>query len=324
MTVAAGTFQQFQAIGNREDLEDFVYSISPTDTYFLSNVEKMTAKSVLHEWQQYTLATAVATNAQIEGDDFANTTVTPTTRLTNYCQLAWYAFGISGTQQAQDHAGIKDEIAYQLVNYTKRLKRDMESQITQNKASTSGGSGSARVSGSLESWISTNFTTQSSATSASSPGWSSTGVVAPTDATTQVMVTEANVKLMLKAAYVSGGNPTVIMCGPFQKTKVSGFAGISATQFQTQTKGQEATIVAGADTYVGDFQTLKIVPNRFQRERTLLVLDLDYWGIAYLRKFQKDKLAKTGDADRMAILSEYTLVSKNEAASAKLSDLTSS
>ena len=30
MTVLAGTFQAFQAIGNREDLSDFIYNISPT------------------------------------------------------------------------------------------------------------------------------------------------------------------------------------------------------------------------------------------------------------------------------------------------------
>lgn len=30
MTVVAGTFQAFQAIGNREDLEDLIYNISPT------------------------------------------------------------------------------------------------------------------------------------------------------------------------------------------------------------------------------------------------------------------------------------------------------
>lgn len=324
MAVPAGTFQEFQAIGDREDLEDFVYSISPTETPFMSNVEKMKATNDLHEWQRYALAAAIATNAQIEGDDFANTTVTPTTRLSNSAQLAWYAFGVSGTQQAMDHAGVKDEMAYQLVNYTKRLKRDMESQITQNKASSTGGTGTARVSGSLESWMSTNWTTTSSATSAASPGFSTTGVVAPTDATTTVTVTEALVKAVMRQCYTEGGDPNTLMVGPFQKTKVAGFAGISSTQFQTQTKGEQATIVAGADTYVGDFNTFKIVPNRFSRERTILVLDLEYWGIAYLRKFQKEKLAKTGDADRMAILSEYTLVGKNEAASGKIVDCTTS
>lgn len=324
MTVPAATFQEFQAVGNREDLDSFISNIAPTETPFMSGISKSKASAKLHEWQTQDLASASATNAQIEGDDFSNTTVTPTVRLSNQCQLAWYAFGISGTQQAHNHAGVKDEMAYQLTLFSKRLKRDMESQLTQNKASSSGGAGTARVSGSLESWLSSNWTTQSSATSAASPGFSTTGVVAPTDATTQVTVTEANVKSIIRQCYTAGGNPDTIMVGPFQKTKVSGFAGISSTQFQTQTAGKVATIVAGADTYVSDFGTLKIVPNRFQRERTLFVLDMDFWGIAYLRKYQTTKLAKTGDADRMALLAEYTLVSKNQASSGKVTDLTSS
>lgn len=324
MAVPAATFQEFQAIGNREDLEGFIYNIVPVDTPFLTNCSKSTAKNDLHEWQIQTLPAAVATNAQIEGDDFANTTVTATTRLSNSLQLAWYAFGVSGTQQAMDHAGVKDEMAYQLVNYGKRLKRDVESQLTQNKASATGGSGTARVSGSLESWLSTNWTTQSSATSAASPGFSTTGVIAPTDASVQVTVTEANVKSIIRQCYVSGGSPNTIMVGPFQKSKVSGFAGLNSAQAQTITGGKPITIVAGADAYASDYGTLKIMINRFSRERTLLVLDFDYWGVAYLRKFQTENLAKTGDADRKAILTEYVLVSKNEAASGKVADLTSS
>ena len=290
----------------------------------MSACDKLKADYTKHEWQTYALAAAVATNAQIEGDDFANTTVTPTVRLNNYAQLAWYAFGVSGTQQALNHAGVKDEMAYQLVNYGKRLKRDMESQLTQNKASSAAGSASARTSGSLESWLSTNWTTLGSAAPAASPGFSSTGVVAPTDETIQTTVTEAAVKSIIRQCYVAGGKPTWIMAGPFQKSKVAAFAGISATQFQTQTGGKVATIVAGADTYVSDYGTLKILINLFQRERTLFTLDMDCWAIAYLRKFQQSKLAKTGDADRMAILTEYTLVSRQEAASGKVADLTSS
>ena len=324
MTVPAATFQEFQTIGNREDLESFIYSISPTDTPFMSACDKTKADYTKHEWQTYALAAASATNAQIEGDDFANTTVTPTVRLNNYAQLSWYSFGVSGTQQALNHAGVKDEMAYQLLNYGKRLKRDMESQLTQNKASSVGGTGSARTSGSLESWLSTNFTTMSSATSAASPGFSSTGVVAPTDATIQVTVTEANVKSIIRQCYTAGGKPTIIMSGPFQRTKLAGFAGVSSTQFQTQTGGKLSTIVAGADAYASDFGTLRLVINLFSRERTVHVLDMDYWAIAYLRKFERTKLAKTGDADRMALLSEYTLVSRNEAASGKVVDCTSS
>jgi hypothetical protein len=43
-----------------------------------------------------------------------------------------------------------------------------------------------------------------------------------------------------------------------------------------------------------------------------------------LRPFQVQDLAKTGDAEKKQLLVEYTLVSKNEAASGKIADLTTS
>ena len=322
MTVPAGTFQVFQKVGAREDLEDFIYMISPTDTPFMSGCAKTTASAVYHEWQTESLAAAVATNAAIEGDDATNTTVVPTVRLGNYCQISQYAFGVSGTQQAITAAGIKDELAHQLVVFGKRMKRDMEAQLTQNKASSAGGAGTARTSASLESWLSSNWTSNGSGGSPSSSGFQSGIVAAPADNSAQGTLTEANVKAIIRECWSDGGAPDTIMVGPFNKTKVSGFAGVSATQAQTNTAGKPFTIVAAADMYASDFGTMKIVPNRFQRDRTLFVLDFDYWAIAYLRKFNQKDLAVTGDAKRKQILAEYTLVSRQEAASGKVADLT--
>ena len=48
------------------------------------------------------------------------------------------------------------------------------------------------------------------------------------------------------------------------------------------------------------------------------------WSTAFLRPFQVQDLAKTGDAEKKQLLVEYTLVSKNEAASGKIADLTTS
>lgn len=322
MTVLAGTFQAFQAIGNREDLEDLIYNISPTDTPFMKMAGKGTAKAVFHEWQTDSLATAVATNAAIEGDDATNTSVVPTVRVGNYCQIAQKAFGISGTQQVVDSAGRRDELAYQLVKYGKELKRDMEAQITQNKASNAGGAGSARISASVEGWLSSNWTSLGSGGSPSSSGYQSGIVQAPVDNSVQGTVSEAGMKAIIRSCWNAGGDPRVIMVGPFNKTKASAFAGI-ATQYKDNNNGP-ATIIAAADVYVSDFGEHKIVPNRFNRDRTMLILDMDYWEIAYLRKFNQYPLAKTGDADRRQILTEYTLVSKNQAASGKVVDLTTS
>lgn len=280
------------------------------------------AKAVFHEWQTDALASAVATNAAIEGDDATNTSVVPTVRVGNYCQIAQKAFGISGTQEATDSAGRKSEMAYQLVKYGKELKRDMETQITQNKASNAGGSGSARISASVESWLSSNWTTAGSGGSPSSSGFQSGIVAAPTDNSTQGTVSEALMKAVIRSCWNAGGDPRVIMVGPFNKTKASAFAGI-ATQYKDNNNGP-ATIIAAADVYVSDFGEHKIVPSRFNRDRTMLILDMDYWDIAYLRPFTQYPLAKTGDQDRKQMLAEYTLVSKNQAASGKVADLTTS
>jgi len=212
----------------------------------MSSAGRTDASAILHEWQTDTIAAAVATNAAIEGDTPTNTSVVPTVRLGNYCQIATYAFQISGTQQAVTHAGVKDELAYQLVIYSKRIKRDMEAQLTQNKGSTAGGAGSARQSGSLESWLSSNVTSLGSGGSPASSGFQSGLVVAPVDNSLQGTVTEAGVKAIIRAAWTAGGNPDTIMTGPFNKTKVSGFSGILTNNI-FQKAGGQATIIAAAD-----------------------------------------------------------------------------
>ena len=323
MANPVGTFQTYQAIGNREDLSDMIFRISPTETPFVSMAKKRKATNKLFEWQLDSLATAAA-NAQVEGDTPSNTTVTPTTRLFNVTQIVSKTFNISGTQQAVNPAGRADELAYQLVKYGLECKRDFELAMSNANSYRAGASGTARVSASLESWISTNWTTQNaSPTSAASPGFSSTGTLAPTDATTPATVTQANVNAVIRGCWTSGGNPDVILVGPYNKVKVSGFTGILTNTIQQKAGGQ-ATIIAAADAYQSDFGLLKVVPSRFNRDRTLCVLDMEYWAIATLRPFQQVALAKVGDSDQRMILMEAGLESRNEAASGKVADLSTS
>ena len=42
-------FQTYDAVGNREDLTDVIYDISPTETPFISTVGKGKAKATYHE-----------------------------------------------------------------------------------------------------------------------------------------------------------------------------------------------------------------------------------------------------------------------------------
>jgi hypothetical protein len=322
MANPVGTFQTYQAIGNREDLSNMIFNISPTETPFVSMIGRRKATNKRFDWQKDSLASA-APNSQVEGDTPSNTTVTPTVNLFNATQILSKTFNVSGTQQAVNPAGRADELAYQLVKYGKEVKRDLEKAMTGNTAYAAGTSGTARVSGSLEAWISTNWTTQcASATSAASPGFSSVGVVASTDATTPATVTEANVKAIIGQCWEAGGEPNTIMVGKYNKQKLSGFSGlVGMTNNIFQKAGGQATLIAAVDAYQSDFGALKIVPNRFSRDRTLTVIDPDYWKLATLRPFQQIPLAKVGDSDQRMVLIEAGLESSNEAASGKVADL---
>ena len=114
MAVPAGSYQTYTAIGEREDLSDIIYDISPMDTPFLSNAARESATAVFHEWQTDSLAAASATNAQIEGDDATTNTADVTSRLGNYTQISTKVPRVTGTLRAVATAGRADELSYQI------------------------------------------------------------------------------------------------------------------------------------------------------------------------------------------------------------------
>jgi hypothetical protein len=313
MAALTGTYQTYTAIGRREDLSNTIYNISPSDVPFMSMIGRSKATNTLAEWQTDTLA-AAAHNAQIEGNEYAFSAVPVTTRLGNYTQISSNTVMISGSQQAGNNAGRDSEMALQLAKNSKQLKRDMETVLTQNVAKSAGTASAARKTGGLETWTSSNVSRGSG-----SPVGSGAGAgAAPVDAGTKRAFTETILKAVIQATYSSGGDPSVLMVGPFNKGVVSGFTGRSSAR---QMIG-ESKIQAAADLYASDFGDLKVIPNRFQRETSAFVLDPEYWSVAYYRDFKQEDVAKTSDATKKALLVEYALIAKNQAASGICADLT--
>ena len=314
MAQPTNTFDTYDSVGEREDLSDVIYSISPTDTPFLSSAAKTKATAVLHEWQTDALAAAVTNNAVIEGDEATLDASVATTRLSNSCQIMDKTVVITGTQESVDKAGRASEIAYQIAKKAKELKRDMESTLTSNNLEVTGGSGTARQLGALGSWVVTNDDLASDGASGAGAG-----NAAHTNGT-QRAFTESQLKTVIKAVWNAGGDPSMIMVGPFNKQKLSGFTG-NSTRFDA---GADATLYTSVDVYASDFGQLQVVPNRFSRDRDCYVLDMDYWGVSFLRDFSMHELAKTGDSEKRQLLVEATLESRNEAASGSVMDLTTS
>ena len=312
-------YNRYDAVGAREDLSDVIYNISPTDTPIMSSIGKTKATGVYHEWQTDSLAASTTANALVEGADATAATLSPTSRIGNYTQIVGKTIQVSGTLEAVDKAGRKSEKAYQLAKASAEIKRDIETIITANQGQATGSSNStARVMGSLLSYIKTN--TSKNGTSVTGVDPTTIGVSTRTDGTTRTF-TETILKDVISKVFVSGGTPSALFVSPALKQVVSGFTGLSAQRYQVPTSGQ-ATILAGADLYQSDFGVLQIVPNRFMRTRDALVLDPEYAALAYLRPFQTNELAKAGDSDKTQILAELTLEVKNEAAHGGAFDLT--
>ena len=325
MAVDVATHLTYSAVGNREDLSDMIYRIDPTDTPFVTGIEREKATAVNHEWQTQALAAVNSTNSVLEGDDAITDTATPTVRLGNICQIQDKVARVSGTQQAVEHAGRDNELAYQEMLKGLELRRDQETTVVgTNQAKVAGAAGTPRAMASVISWIKTNTNSNNG-----TPGGSSTsGNPAAADGTgtrtdsTQRAITEGLVKTVLQSIWNNGGKPDVIMVGGFNKQQLSQFVG-RATPMENSEK---QTIQAAADVYRGDFGTLKIVPNRFMRQRDVLILQMDLWAASYLsgRRFVSSVIAKTGDSDRKQILSEWTLTARNEKGSGGVFDLTTS
>lgn len=322
MTVQTNAFGTFAAIGNREDLTNVIYNISPTDTPFMSAIGKSKAKATKHEWQTDSLASASTTNAQIEGDVVVGTASVATTRLSNICQISSKDVVVTGTQEVVDKAGRNSELAYQMAKRAKELKRDMESIITSNQAGVVGATGTARKLRGLEAWLRTNTNRETTATSGGTKGKSSTSVNgttnAATDATHLRALTEALLKKVLAQVYASGGDPSLIMVGPHNKQTISTFTGRSNARTIIN---QKNAIQGAADMYASDYGDLKVIPNRFSRERSAIIFDPEFASIAYLRPVFTYDLARTGDSQRKDMRVEYTLEMRNEGAFGVIADL---
>ena len=310
MTILTGTYLTYSAIGNREDLTDQIYNISPTDTPFLGKVPTSKATAVKHEWQTDSLAAAGA-NAQLEGDDFTYSTPSATTRVDNMCQISYKTVVVSKTQDAVNKAGRAREMVYQLMKRSKELRRDMEYTLTQNQAKVTGGASTARATRSLDAWYTTNVARGAGGASGSTS-------TAATDGTQRPM-TEALLKAGISAAWYAGGDPDLIMVGQFNKQVISSFAG---NVTRTDNNSGDKTLTTAIDIYVSDFGTHTVVANRFSRDRDCHILTTDLWSVAYLRPMNTVDVAATGDATKGAVVVEYALEARNEAGSAIVADLT--
>jgi hypothetical protein len=316
MATPTNAVSTLTAVGNREDLSNIIYDISPTSTPFLSGISRVSATATNHEWQTDSIGTA-ANNAQIEGNDSTASAAIASVRLGNNTQISTKVPMVTRTQRSIESAGRGDELDYQVLKQGKLMKNDMETALLANKIKVTGSSSVARELAGIESWLATNTNLGATGTAGA------TGTTARGAGTGRAFA-ESQLKAVLASCWDEGGDPDTIMVGSTIKQAMSGIVnGGAAGAAQRVVDGNAATVHTAIDIYVSDFGSLAVVPNRFQVQTSMLVLQMDMWAMASLTEFQETPLAKVGDSDKVLLVSEYTLESRNEAASGIVADLTS-
>lgn len=319
MAVPTNTFVRSAVVGEREDLEDTIYRVAPEETPFSSNIGKQKVKNILHEWQEETLDSPDADNAQYEGDDIGTHTAAHTTVRRNvYAQIFRKDGSISGTVMSSDRAGRADELDYQKMIRGIELRRDMEARFIGNKASVAETPASVtrKTAGALA-WVATN---DSLGATGSSGGWTSTGVVAAASNGTQRTFTETLLKGVLVTGFQNGAKYSQAYMSGTHKQIASAFTGIA--DIRATVSGGQATIYGAADTYVSDFGNVSFIPHAYGLTRDVLLIDPSGWAVGTYRGVSTTTLAKNGDNERWMTIAEKMLICKNQLKGAAIRDLT--
>ena len=129
-----------------------IYRIDPTDTPFMTGVEKarqppstMNGRPRRSPRRHERPARRRRSHHRCDHADRS---------LGNICQISYKVPQVTGTQQAVEHAGRDNEMAYQEMLKGLELKRDMETILVgTNQAKVTGASTTPRLTASILSWI---------------------------------------------------------------------------------------------------------------------------------------------------------------------------
>ena len=318
MAQPTNTFDSYDARGIRESLADIIYDISPSETPFYSSTAKVTATNTYHEWQTDALR-ASADNKHVEGDETVAEARSATSRLGNYTQIFKNAVTVPDTDSGLKKAGRAAEMAYQVLKVAKEQKLDIEKALFANNARVAGNSTTARELAGAPAWLITN--TSFGANEGADP--TGDGTDARTDETTTLTAfDQTKFDTVMQSIWVSGGRPDVVYLSAFQMNKALAFTGNNNQRSQVQA-GDEKVIKSLA-VYVTPWGTVEFMPTRENRSRDVFIMQKDMWAVGVLRPTKNTELAKTGDSSKRQVVTELTLVCKNEAANGGIFDNTTS
>jgi hypothetical protein len=266
MAQVANTYETYDAVGNREELADKIYQITPEETPFLSLIGRKPSPLSIPNGRSTRSARSILNNNQPEGNDWTYDAIVPTSRVGNYTQISDKKIIISRTQDKTSKAGRKSELAREVAKKGVELRIDMEaitlSATRHRPPAPATARPTASSAPSARGWRPTTASAAAAARRAAStprPALLTRRPTAPSAPSPRRFWMRRSCPPTTRAA-----SPRTLMVSPYVKTVFSTFmsdTNVANQRYETPQKGQ-TTIVAAADMYLSDFGPVSVVPNR--------------------------------------------------------------
>jgi len=299
MAAPTNTLVTGAMVGIREDLQEAMEEIDPSETPFYSNAPKGPIKNRLYDWLVDEFLT-VDTTPRPEGNDAPGQAVGQPVRKDNVAQIVQRDGRVSGTSDVVDTAGRGTEKQYHKLRKAIECRRDWETILLRDQAKDNS---DPRIVGSLSSWI-TAASVGLTGTIPTGDGSDIPGAGTDRDLTLD-LIDGVN-----ETAYNSGGNPTFMLMAPRQKRKFSALARNASNSINTvntnEGRAAMASIIGAVDMYVTDFGNLGVVVDRFCPNERIYGLDRGNYKVTAMknRAFISEDLAKTGDSEHFQVVHE--------------------
>ena len=330
MTQTAGSTETYDSAVLKESLDSVIWDLFPMDTYFISNVDKVSVGQTQHQWVFDTLAAAAA-NKQVEGDAFTAVTLLTATRVSNYTQISNKSILITGSYQATNAVG-QNPMGRAVLKAMKELKRDMEFTCLGKQGSSAGPTG-GRATGGVLAWIWGQGATipgnkvaakaagTNADTTTTTPSYASSVVTGQVDGTTgTVAMTIADVVEAMQLAWTDGGEPDICLASSAQKAYIDTFTSL-ATRMIDLGREDKLPISQSANVIVTSYGTVKVILSRYLNRNSALFLDMPMWALGQLRAPQVKDMAAREDGDAKLLVAEYTVIARNPNSSAATANM---
>lgn len=239
-------------------------------------------------------AISVVGMARLEGDDSDDIAFTDRTTGSNYTSIFHQEVKVSRSQRQLSQYGIVDELNYQVDKIIPSLMRLVEKMTFESKGVSAGSATTPRIMSGIQGFVTTNKL--SGATLA-----------------------QSQFENAVLSAYNSGGTgPWLAFCNPVNIQKIKNFYDTSTLLRVDRT---ETTVGMNVTQIETPFGSVKLVMDRWAPTSIIPLIDEKHAGYVTYSPFTQEPLAKTGDADRVEVVGEFSFCLRQEKAHAILTNV---